>query len=263
MLRVTQLSGFGVGSGAATTAKTVSAGAGSYVLAGAAATIQKPFMAGAGAYSLTGTAATLSKVSPATWDPATVALVTLSGGNLVATNTGTTQADQGAHVAFTSSHSTGKYYFEITITTLTTVSATAIDIGVGISTTTFTNLNNAGGSGVCIDVTSPGNVFADGSSVSTGGGLGGASTGTVYGIAVDCDNDKIWFRKTSANLWNNSGTANPATNTGGIATNSGALVPFVTFGGTGNVAGNVFTANFGATSFASAAPSGFTAGWPA
>ena len=35
-----------------------------------------------------------------TWDPATVAAVTLSGGNLVATNTGTTSGNQGAHVDF-------------------------------------------------------------------------------------------------------------------------------------------------------------------
>lgn len=62
MLRVTQLSGFGIGT-AATSAKLVAADAGAYSLTGTAAQLQKAgnktLTAAAGSYSLTGTAATV------------------------------------------------------------------------------------------------------------------------------------------------------------------------------------------------------------
>jgi hypothetical protein len=41
------------------------------------------------------------------------------------------------------------------------------------------------------------------------------------------------------------------------------MVPFVTFGGSPGSANNVITANFGASAFSGAVPSGFTSGWPA
>jgi len=67
MLRVTQLSGFGIGSGEVTIPGTLTATAGAYSLTGTAATItkatatNKTLTAGAGAYSLTGAAAGLTK----------------------------------------------------------------------------------------------------------------------------------------------------------------------------------------------------------
>jgi hypothetical protein len=106
-----------------------------------------------------------------------------------------------------------------------------------------------------------GNIWANGSSA--GVTLSVPTTGQIVCIAADLDNRKIWFRTTASGNWNNSGTANPATNTGGITIPAGTMVPFTVFGGSGGLANNVITANFGATAFSGAIPSGFTSGWPA
>jgi hypothetical protein len=109
--------------------------------------------------------------------------------------------------------------------------------------------------------------YAGGSTWSNGSqilaGAGGWSAAQVIGIAADLDNRRYWFRQTPSGNWNNSGTANPATNTGGLTIPAGTMVPFVTFGGTGGVASNVITANFGGSAFGGTVPSGFNSGWPA
>ena len=104
-----------------------------------------------------------------------------------------------------------------------------------------------------------GNIWSNGTT--TGISLGARSAGNVIGVAIDLDNRKIWFRVAPSGNWNNSGTANPATNTGGIVHPTGTMVPFCTFGGVSGTAGTTFTANFGATAFSGAAPPGFTTGW--
>jgi hypothetical protein len=55
---------------------------------------------------------------------------------------------------------------------------------------------------------------------------------------------------------------NPDTGTGGVVIPAGTIVPIVVFGGGGGVPNNVVTANFGASAFSGAVPSGFTSGWP-
>jgi hypothetical protein len=198
-------------------------------------------------------------VTYATLDPATVTAVTLSGGNLVATNTGTTSADQGARVANAAGKTSGKYYFEVTYTTW----LNGINYGVGVGTTgsTYTGMGNGGTTGAVVFGT-PFNVWVNGgaSGVSLGASL---TTGTVIGAAVDLDNRKIWFRKSPSGNWNNNASYDPAANTGGITISAGTMVPFCVFGGSGGVANNVMTGNFGASGFAGAVPSGFTTGWPA
>jgi len=192
------------------------------------------------------------------WDPATVTAVTLSGGNLVATNTGTTSADQGAKVASAGGKSSGKYYFEATFTLKNNVGANG---GLGISTfaSTYTGMGNNATTGSMLFWQS-GNAYTNGSPA--GVTITALIQGQVMCLAVDLDNRKIWFRNGAAGNWNQSGTANPATNTGGITIPSGTMVPIVVFGSSGGVAGNVITANFGATTFTGTAPSGFTSGWP-
>lgn len=193
----------------------------------------------------------------ATWDPATVTAVTLSGGDLVATNTGTTSANQGAHVASGSGKTTGKYYFE---TTLTLKNAGG-NCGVGIGTTasTYTNIGGTATSGNMVYFNS-GNMWTNGGS--TGFTLSARATGDVVGVAVDLDNRRIWFRVAPSGQWNASGSANPATNNLGFVIPAGTMVPFNVFGGASGVAGSIHTTNFGASAFTGAVPSGFTAGWP-
>jgi hypothetical protein len=192
------------------------------------------------------------------FDPTTITGVTLSGGNLVVTNTGTTSADQGAHVASTSGKPSGKYYFETTVTSF--LAGTNVAVGVGTPASTYTNMGNTATSGTTVRIGTGAILYNGGSS---GSSLAACVTGNVIGIAVDLDHTfGLYFRIAPSGNWNGSGTANPATNTGGINKPAGALVPFNVFGGTGGVANNVLTTNFGATAFMGAVPSGFTAGWP-
>lgn len=68
----------------------------------------------------------------------------------------------------------------------------------------------------------------------------------------------IWFRK-NGGQWNNSPTANPATNTGGITMSqiNQTLFPTVIADGDCSV-----TCNFGNSAFQTSGPVGFTPGWP-
>ncbi len=193
----------------------------------------------------------------ATLDAATATAATLSGGNLVVTSTGTTSADQGAHVANTSGKTSGKYYFEVTLTTLTAGPNRAV--GIGTTASTYSTLGVAQQFGCIMQMN--GNIFT----LAEGGfaALGARSAGNVIGIAPDLDNRRVWFRVSPAGTWNASGTANPATNVGGATIPAGTLVPYCVFGGAGGTAGNVFTMNLGASAFVGAVPAGFTSGWPA
>jgi hypothetical protein len=194
---------------------------------------------------------------PMTWDPATVALVTLSGSNLTATNTGTTQTEQGAKGAGGAAKASGKWYFEVTGGVNT--GGSNVGVGIGTPSSTYTSMGNVGAV-TGNELFNSGNIWANGSS--TGITLGSWITGpTLIGIAVDLDNRKIWFRKGASGNWNANATYNPATNTGGVTIPSGSMVPYCTFGGAGGDSGRAFTANFGASSFSGAVPSGFTAGW--
>lgn len=193
---------------------------------------------------------------PTTWELATVASVTLSGGNLVATSTGTTSANQGAHAPSTDGQTTGKYYFEILIGTV--AAGVNRSMGIGTTASTYTNMGSSATTGVVMYYT--GAIWANGGN--SGSSLGIRSAGQYIGIAADLDNRRAWFRVTPSGNWNNSGTADPATNVGGITVPAGTMVPFITFGGTGGTAGNVLTANFGASAFNGPVPSGFVAGFP-
>ena len=88
------------------------------------------------------------------------------------------------------------------------------------------------------------------------------SSGDVVGCAVDIDAGKIWFHIDGTYLQSGSGTSgnvgNPATGANAFLTGlSGTVFPFVG-DGTGTAA-NSQTVNFGQSSFAHSAPSGFKA----
>src|SRR5262245_50372972 len=120
------------------------------------------------------------------WDSATIANVTLSGGDLVATNTGTVN-ETGARAPSSAGKSSGKYYFEITLTT----EAGGGNTGCGVATTasTYTGMGN--------NATAGGEVFLNGAiyanSANSGLTINNPINGDVIGIAADLDNEKIWF----------------------------------------------------------------------
>jgi hypothetical protein len=196
-----------------------------------------------------------------TWDAATATSVTLSSGNLAATVTGTTSADQGAHVPVSDGKTTGKYYFETEFTYLNTAISTGVNIGFGVGTTasTYTSMGNGGGV-VGVEYYKSQSVYANGSMVAASSTQ--VPTLQKLGIAVDLDNRRIWFKKLPSGNWNENASYDPATNTGGYTVPAGTMIPFVTFGGSGGGPGSIMTANFGASAFTGAVPSGFTSGWP-
>src|SRR5262245_57370159 len=182
---------------------------------------------------------------PANWSPTDKTAVTLTNANLTAT-----MAFNGGVRAITG-QTIGKYYFELTMTTW---SFTAI--GLALSSHSLTN---PGGSGI-IYVDNTGVITLNGTG--TGSALGTRASGNIIGIAIDCVADLTWFCVAPTGNWNGSGTANLATGIGGIniAAIVGALFP-IAIGGSSS-AGDIVTANFGASAFARTPPSGYSPGWP-
>jgi hypothetical protein len=182
-----------------------------------------------------------------TWNPSDKsANITLSNGNLTAQ--GTNGSDGG--VRSTTSKSTGKHYFEVTW-----LSATGgVNSGCGIATSAAVLAGmGATALGVALMYQS-GTIYVNG----TSSGITIGTPSAPICIAVDLTNSRIWFRVGAGN-WNNSGTANPATNVGGI--NIAALFPASAAYAavTTQNSTNTYTANFGASAFTQTVPSGFTA----
>jgi len=188
--------------------------------------------------------------------------VSISGGGLIVTHSGGGTYN-GARS--TMQKNSGKWYFEIT----KHLQVTPYDV-IGILTVagTYTNMVNDWTNSLSDRAFYNPNYDAliGPSGSSPGINLGGTtapSDPVTIGIAVDLDNDQIWFRYCPSGNWNNSGTANPATNTGGVnisALNTTTVSPAIGFNGSAS-SGEIFTGNFGASTFSSAVPSGFNAGW--
>jgi hypothetical protein len=106
-------------------------------------------------------------------------------------------------------------------------------------------------------VTQNGNLIYNHTTVYT---FGARAQGDVIGIAVDVDNRLIWFKVVSGSpgLWNGAtANGNPVTGLNGITVPAGSIIPYIGFG----TNQDVYTANFGASAFVGAAPTGFVA-WP-
>lgn len=179
-----------------------------------------------------------------TWNPSDKnANISLSGGNLVA-STSTTSFKGVRAIA---SASSGKKYHEITATAYPSGTTQTLH---GLANSTHSLSAKIGDDTNSIGWRGDGTVRTNTSNLTA---VGAWAQGDVIGIAVDIGAALVWFRKNGGN-WNNSGTANPATGVGGIALSvTGSIFPCsdVAF------AGESCTANFGATAYANAAPSGF------
>jgi len=84
--------------------------------------------------------------------------------------------------------------------------------------------------------------------------MGAFVANDVVGIAIDLGAHLFWARKNAGNF-NNSGTANPATATGGLAFTADSYAPAVAW--FSNAVNDAYTMNVGATAYANAAPAGF------
>jgi hypothetical protein len=182
-----------------------------------------------------------------TWNPNDLLAITLSGGNLIATLSTT-----GGVRAYCSVN-TGKVYWECTVGTWANNNT-----GVGLA------LSSAALNTVATSTLGAALVYRTGSifinNVNTGSSLGTRASGNIIGIAVDFDAKLIWLRVAPAGTWNGSGTADPATGTGGLSLSSLTQPFFPLFAGV--LVNEACTANFGASAFSGSVPSGFYPGIP-
>jgi hypothetical protein len=181
-----------------------------------------------------------------TWNAADKVATNLTNGNLTATSSGSAGSGRASP-----GYSAGKFYWEFTFVN---VSQTTTSAGFGST-----------GAALPINVTSAGGTGLGGGGAITVGGVNQGSVGVrangdVIGVAVDLTANLIWYRVAPVGTWNNSGTANPATGVGGLSI-SALTKPLVPTFYLSTVTGQALTANFGASAFTGAVPSGFTAGW--
>ena len=193
---------------------------------------------------------------PAVTFDSTPVNVTVSGAGLIATHANTTLGEVRSTVAKNS----GKFYYEVTVDV---IAGSNSSIGIcTIGASTFDLFGAVNACSVWHDGT--GHIYVNG--VSTGLSIGNLAASDVIGIAVDLDNNKVWFRKSPSGNWNGLaiGSQDPSGNVGGAsisAFSATTLQPFVSYGGTGTSASEQVTANFGVTAFSGAVPSGFVSGW--
>jgi hypothetical protein len=199
----------------------------------------------------------------ATWNPSDKgSTVTLSGGNLTVTSNTGAFAYDGARA--TASASTGKYYSEHAIIEDNGFN-TFMGVGIVAASRTFLDGINGGGTGHSIGVTGDGNVFDFTQSPAIAGPFQTFVEGNTVCMAIDLDNRKFWYRTcigATVGNWNNSGTANPATNVGGVTinalTNGTTFFPLMQHLVYSAGVQQISTTNFGATSYAYTPPAGFS-----
>lgn len=180
-----------------------------------------------------------------TFDGSNVQGVTLSGANLIATNA--SAGDNG--VKSVHLKNSGKLYAEMLFNSLGGGNSGGGVVGTKCN---YASMGSNGArafmafknGGVFINTANPFN--------------NGAVSGQTLCIAIDFAHNTGWLRVNGGN-WNNSGSADPATNTGGVdisaITADGLLLTAML-----TQSGETCTLNAGASAFAFTMPSGFT-GW--
>lgn len=166
--------------------------------------------------------------------------ITLSGGSLVATSSGTGGVKATRPL-------TGKAYFEGTITTLTGTPS------IGIAAQSWTNIFDLGSQNNTLGYLSSGAVKCNGFTIAT---IATYAAGNIICCAIDPLNKLAWFRVGTSGNWNNSGTADPATGVGGIDFGTNLTLPDTFYPAVeASLTGTVWTMNF--SSPAGVVPTGF------
>jgi hypothetical protein len=165
--------------------------------------------------------------------------LTLSNGNLDIT----TGATSSKIVSSTIGMTTGKWYWEATLT-----ASGEILIGVEDGTAVLAQYAGSNANTWAYD-SANGQIYNSGSGSVYGASL---TTGDVLGIAVDADAKKIWFAKNGT--WQNSGSPTGGTNAAFTTLPALTFPVFSPYN-----AGSGCSANFGQRPFAYTAPSGYKA----
>ena len=192
-----------------------------------------------------------------TFDPnQTDPRTTLSNGNL----TSTSNTNGGSTYFLTRSvanNSSGKFYNELTFNSVgSCVSACTGQIVFGIG-----DGNAAAELGLNADsigMFDSGGFFLN--NAQAGPAQQTLSVGSTVGIAVDFTAQLIWMELHGSANWNNTAGCTPANTGCGISIAGLNAGPYYFYASTHDVSGVQLTANFGATAYADAAPSGF-ANW--
>jgi SPRY domain len=184
-----------------------------------------------------------------TWNPADKgADIVLSGGNLSVTGSGgVTNA-----VRATLARSTGKFFFEFTLTNPGSSSGAAV---IGFANAAASIAAQIGTSDASAGLVSEGAV-AFGATGSASFTIANAISqtwvaGDVVQVAIDLTAGKIWFGRNGTYL-----TGSPSAGTLPAVTFASGLVLFPAFASSSTTLGTG-TANFGATPFSSIPPAGF------
>jgi len=189
-----------------------------------------------------------------TWNPSDKnSYMSLSGGNLIAT-----AGVVASYVRGIDAKAWGKYYIEYTSTSSQN---TSNKFGFARADSPFTGVPSGT---ACFVETGSAAYYPWPSGSQVGGPSIGSITGSeVLCLAIDLTNQLLWGRIGAAGNWNGNATYNPATGVGGFSFAAASLghgvnsYPFLTM----TLSGNSITANFGASGFTGAVPSGFTSGW--
>jgi hypothetical protein len=175
--------------------------------------------------------------------------VVLSNGNLTV---GASSSSDGGARAYTGYNGGQKLHLEITV-----ASINGSDSGVGISKlgAAPTSMGTSASGGAILFKS--GALWVNGSNV-LNGATPALTAGVVVVFEVDLLRYRLWVKRSSDANWNNSGTANPATNTGGV--DISALAPgLLCITALTASASETCTLNAGATGFAVSPSSGFGA----
>lgn len=146
------------------------------------------------------------------------------------------------------SHTSGQYYFEMTVVAAASLSA----VGVGVDNGAEPLVRPGGGIGGICWVGNGGVSYNGANNAKT---VAPFSVGDVLGVAVDIGNQLIWFRDNGGN-WNNNASANPVTGSQAGGLTIAAVTPNVFAMAQITSSGDEITANF-AGPFSFTAPSGY------
>lgn len=194
-----------------------------------------------------------------TWNANDKDAITLTGSNLIAA--GSSTGDHG--VRATDIKYAGKWYFEITAGA--TFAGGDSGFGVASPGLNFTSITDrrplvAGSAGAGGGfLFRSGSVFVNGSSA---GSVVGIGTTNTFGVTVNLDSSPpvIGFKRLNGGggNWNNNGANDPDVGAFDISTVARlGVFPCFLSGGLGDIV----TANFGASGFVGAVPTGYTSGW--
>ena len=146
----------------------------------------------------------------------------LSGGNLIVSASGSTG---NAGIRATSSKSSGKYYLEFNNISFGNNNGM---LGFAHAAQALNTLSMDSQGTFCINPA--GTAFGNVGSFSMGSNI----VPNVLGFAIDLTNGLMWARYNTGN-WNDSGTADPVSGTGGVDIvvngSNGAVFPFAAFQG--------------------------------